>query len=119
MIVLSGGLFAWGLAAGRNGTQPGDKGGKAGPKGPNVLLIMVDTLRADYCDPYGADGLTPNLSSFAKEGVTFSRAYAQASWTRPSVATALSGRYPSSHQAVYKMDQLPDAVETVSEVEDD
>jgi arylsulfatase A-like enzyme len=77
---------------------------------------MVDTLRADHCDPYGADGLTPNLAAFAREGVTFSSAYAQASWTRPSVATALSGRYPSSHRAVHKMDQLPDAVETVSEV---
>jgi len=117
VIVLCGAMFAWALAAGRGEAHaPGKGGGKGGPKGPNVILVMVDTLRADYCDPYGAEGITPNLAAFAKESVTFSRAYAQASWTRPSVATALSGRYPSSHQAVYKMDQLPDAVETVSEV---
>lgn len=86
------------------------------PSGPNVVLIMVDTLRADYTDPYGAEGLTPNLLSFAKEGIVFERAYAQASWTRPSVATVLSGRFPSSHKAIYKMDTLPGEVETLSEV---
>ncbi|MFH1434266.1 MAG: sulfatase [Pseudomonadota bacterium] len=113
--VLGGALLA---LSGGGGGGGGDGGGKkpAELKGPNVILIMVDTLRADCTDPYGADGVTPNMKQFAKESVTFDRAYAQASWTRPSVATVLSGRYPSSHRAVYKMDQLPPAVETVSEV---
>jgi len=116
VLVICAAMFARALMGGKSGAEAGDpaEGGK-GPKGPNVLLIMVDTLRADCCDPYGAGGLTPNLASFAGESVTFKRAYAQASWTRPSVATVLSGRYPSSHKAIFKMDQLPDAVETVGE----
>ena len=114
--VLGGALFALGVGGGEAGQSASGGGKPAAPKGPNVLLIMVDTLRADYTDPYGAEGVTPNLKKLAKESVTFKRAYAQASWTRPSVATVLSGRYPSSHKAIYKMDQLPPAVETISEV---
>ena len=115
VVVAGGALLALGGAGGDDGGHARE-GKEAALKGPNVILLMVDTLRADYTDPYGADGLTPNMKELAAESVTFKRAYAQASWTRPSVATVLSGRYPSSHRAVYKMDQLPPAVETVSEV---
>ena len=90
----------------------------AAPAGaPSVLLIMVDTLRADHLSAYGyGAGRTPNIDSLAADGVRFAHTFAQASWTRPSVATILTGLYPSSHGAVHKADMLPDRVDTVAEV---
>jgi arylsulfatase A-like enzyme/uncharacterized membrane protein YbhN (UPF0104 family) len=84
---------------------------------PNILLVMNDTHRADYAGIYGnRENLTPNLDSFAKDAVVFTHAFAQASWTRPSVATILTGRYPSSHTATAKNSILPDEVTTLAEV---
>jgi arylsulfatase A-like enzyme len=84
---------------------------------PNVLLVMNDTHRADYVGAYGgAENLTPNLDALAQDGVVFSNAFAQASWTRPSVSTLLTGRYPSSHTATLKGSILPDEVTTLAEV---
>jgi arylsulfatase A-like enzyme len=89
---------------------------RAGPgtRGPDIVLVMVDTLRHDVTDP-GQGGLTPNLARLASRGVTFDNARAHSSWTRPSVATVLSGRYPSSHGAMFKTEALPDEVDTIAE----
>lgn len=87
------------------------------PKGPSVLLVMVDTLRADHLSCYGyTRSQTPAIDALAADGARFARAYAQASWTRPSVATILTSLYPSSHGAVHKSDVLPDDVVTLPEV---
>jgi arylsulfatase A-like enzyme len=89
----------------------------AAPKGPNVILILVDTLRADHLSCYGAKtNRTPVIDGLAADGTRFARAYSQASWTRPSVATIFSSLYPSSHRAIHKADALPDAVVTLAEV---
>ena len=67
---------------------------------PNVLFILVDTLRADRLGCYGnLNGLTPVMDSVAAEGVLFERGIAQAPWTLPSVASLFSGVYPSVHGA--------------------
>jgi len=110
---------AWTLAVGR--WEPGPIIGGGGPSregvtGPNVVLVMVDTLRADRLSAYGyADGKTPHIDALAADGTRFAKNFAQASWTRPSVATILTGLYPSSHGAVHKADLLPDRVDTVAE----
>ncbi len=66
----------------------------AGP--PNLLLVSLDTLRADRLGVYGnADGLSPNLDAFAAEGVTFTSAYSQSTVTGPSHASVFTSRYPS------------------------
>lgn len=84
---------------------------------PNIVLVMVDTVRADHLSMYGAEEETsPNLAAFSQESVLFEHASAQASWTRPSVATILTGRYASSHSTMDKEDALPDEVETLAEV---
>jgi arylsulfatase A-like enzyme len=89
----------------------------APPKGPNVILILADTLRADHLSCYGAKtNRTPVIDGLAADGTRFAHAYAQASWTRPSVATIFSSLYPSSHRAIHKADALPDAVVTLAEV---
>jgi len=84
---------------------------------PNVLLVMVDTLRADRLGAYGhADAKTPSIDGLATDGVRYAHTFSQASWTRPSVATILTGLYPSSHGAVHKSDILPNRVDTVAEL---
>ncbi|MGH9498736.1 MAG: sulfatase-like hydrolase/transferase [Terriglobales bacterium] len=66
---------------------------------PNVLLITVDTTRADRMGFLGCTrGLTPNLDALAKQGVVFERAYSQYPLTVPSHATILSGTYPQFHR---------------------
>ncbi|MBI2893158.1 MAG: sulfatase [Deltaproteobacteria bacterium] len=92
------------------------RGRRARPELPNVVLIVVDTLRADHVGAYGyRGGTTPRLDSFARDAVVFQNAFAQASWTRPSFASILTGRYPSSHRTIYKPDSLPDEVTTLAE----
>jgi hypothetical protein len=84
---------------------------------PNVILVMVDTLRADHLGAYGyASAKTPSIDGLAADGVRAAHTFSQASWTRPSVATILTGLYPSSHGAVHKADILPDRVDTLAEV---
>lgn len=84
---------------------------------PNIILIMCDTLRADHLSSYGySANKTPRIDGLAAEGIRFAHTFAQASWTRPSVATILTGLYPSSHNAVHKADLLPDSVLTIAEM---
>jgi arylsulfatase A-like enzyme len=67
---------------------------------PNVLLVLIDTLRADKLGCYGSDlGLSPNIDRFAAEGSLFERAFAHAPWTLPSVSSLLTATYPGRHGA--------------------
>ncbi len=62
----------------------------------SIVLVSMDTLRADRLGAYGgARGLTPNLDHFAKEAVLFEHAYSQATTTAPSHASLFTGLYPS------------------------
>ena len=65
------------------------------PDSPNVLLIVLDTVRADHLSLYGYDRpTTPNLERFAKLGIRFDQARATAPWTLPSHASMFTGRWP-------------------------
>jgi arylsulfatase len=65
---------------------------------PNILVVLVDALRADHLSGYGYDRPTsPFLDKFTEGGVTFTRAYAQASHTKLSVASLMTGLNPPSH----------------------
>ena len=85
-------------------------------KGPNVLLIMADTLRADHLTPYfaGSPAKTPNVRAFAEEGTVFLQSFSHASWTRPSFATLFTGLYPSEHQTMGKASMLPGHLESLA-----
>src|SRR5262245_6693688 len=63
----------------------------------NVLLISIDTLRADALGSYGGRATTPNLDRLAARGARFTFAHAQAVVTRTSHASLLTGRYPYEH----------------------
>jgi arylsulfatase A-like enzyme len=66
----------------------------------NVVIISIDTLRADHVGSYGySKPTTPNLDRFAEENVRFARAYATSPWTLPSHASIFTGVYPAVHGA--------------------
>lgn len=66
---------------------------------PNIVLVVIDTLRADHLSTYGYDRATsPNLDRLAARGTVFSRAYAQSGWTLASMATLMTGLYPHQHR---------------------
>ena len=77
------------------------------PPPPNILLYVVDTLRYDAVHANGNDAVqTPAMDRIAQEGLRFARAYAAASWTRPSMGSLLTGVYPSTHGAIGRQDAL-------------
>ncbi len=86
-------------------------------KHPNILLFLIDTLRADRVGAYGSTrGLTPRIDALARQGIVFERTTAASSWTRPSTATILTGLPPSVHGANRLDRRLPPAVRTLAEV---
>ena len=92
--------------------------GRGSPAGPNVVLITVDTLRADHLGCYGYERPTsPFLDSVAAEGTIFADACASAAWTKPATGTILTGLYPSRHGALYHGSrlQLPEGHRTLAE----
>src|SRR5213594_2877321 len=61
----------------------------------NVILITIDTVRADHTGPYGATSVhTPTLDALARDGIVFERVIAQVPLTWPSHAVILTGTYP-------------------------
>ena len=67
---------------------------------PNVILLVLDTQRADHLSSYGySRETTPNLDRLAAEGALFERAYSPSSWTLPSHASMFVGRALHDHQA--------------------
>jgi arylsulfatase A-like enzyme len=66
----------------------------------NLVLVTVDTLRPDHLGYAGyARPTSPNIDRLAESSVVFTRAYSQAGWTLPSMATILTGRHPKDHKA--------------------
>jgi arylsulfatase A-like enzyme len=85
---------------------------------PNVLFIVVDTLRADHLPDYGYDRDTMGaLAAFTKEATRFERCYAPSSWTLPSTASIVTGLLPARHGALHgnedRSDRIPESVPTL------
>ncbi|HEV2853690.1 MAG TPA: sulfatase [Thermoanaerobaculia bacterium] len=78
----------------------------------NVVVYLVDTLRADHLGCYGyGKPVSPRIDAFAREAALFRHAVAQAPWTRPAVATILTGLLPRTHGVNRKKHALaPEAV---------
>jgi arylsulfatase A-like enzyme len=93
---------------------------------PHIVFILVDTLRLDHTSIGGYDrDTTPGLQAIAKEGLRFEHHFANAPWTKPSVATILTGLSPGAHGAqwgqktiadTHKVDLLAEGFETFPEV---
>ena len=70
-------------------------------RGVNVVLIVVDALRADHLGAYGYSRATsPHIDAWARRGTLFRSAVAQANWTLPSLASIMTSLYPSVHGAL-------------------
>jgi arylsulfatase A-like enzyme len=84
---------------------------------PSVLFVVCDTLRADHTTigGYGRD-TTPNLARFAGDALVFDEARASSPWTKPSMATMLTGLPPGVHRTERFLDRLSEAATTVPEV---
>jgi len=68
---------------------------------PNIILILIDALRADRLGVYGHTGrCSPAIDAFAAQGTVCERTLAQAPWTQPSMATLFSSCYPSVHKVL-------------------
>lgn len=105
-----------GAVAGSSAEAAPTRQARADPSRPNVVLIVADTLRADSVVERARQAPDGGLARLRADGISFERAHAQASWTRPSVASILTSLYPSSHGAVHKMDFLSNRVQTLAEV---
>jgi arylsulfatase A-like enzyme len=90
--------------------------GRPKPQPPNVILISLDTFRADRMSAYGATGgLTPSLDALAGQGTVFRHAVVSAGTTFPSHASMLTGLYPRRHAVRSNLARLPDDVPTLAE----
>lgn len=89
------GHWIWGLLALSLGCTPT-------PKPDNLLLLTLDTLRADYLGVYGAaEDSSPHIDALAATGLRFGQAYTTAPLTGPAHASILTGRYPSEHGVLF------------------
>lgn len=98
--------------------QPADSLGRAGERSvDSVILISIDSLRADRLGCYGNPRDTsPTLDRLAREGVRFDNAVSTTSWTLPSHMSLLTGRDVLSHGVIAETDQLPAGIPTLAQV---
>jgi arylsulfatase A-like enzyme len=117
-LVALAGLFSAAPAPGASPAAPVLPPPVAGaPARPDVVLLLVDTLRADALGVHGAPAdATPRLDAFAKDAVVFDQHVTSAAWTRASTASLLTSLSPSSHACERKDSALPDMVVTLAEV---
>ena len=79
-------------------TEPGVPAELPAATGPNLVLWLVDTLRADHLACYGYERATsPRLDALAAVGVLFEELHSQANWTQPSMASLLTARWPDRY----------------------
>ncbi len=87
LVVLSAVVIGWGRVA---EVESRDR--------PNVIVVLIDVLRADHLGTYGYERDTsPNIDRFARDAVVFDQAVAQSTFTKTSVASILTGLYPHRH----------------------
>lgn len=96
-----------------------DSPGFAGARGevPDIVLITVDTLRADALESYGSTRTeTPHSSLLAAEGIVFENAYTDTTWTLPAIASLLTGQEPPQHGVRNWTNRLAEDRETLAEL---
>jgi cytochrome c-type biogenesis protein CcmH/NrfG len=118
-------FVGWWMSGGRHGAT-GSAGGTLAHKVPgtlpapgarNLLLVTIDSLRADRVGAYGhAAARTPAFDAVAAAGTRFARAYAAAPLTLPSHASLLTGRYPPAHRSRHDGLRLKEGIPSLSSV---
>lgn len=88
-----------------------------GPGNYNVVIICLDTLRADHLGCYGYfRNTSPHIDRLAKDGILFKWAFAQSNFTLPSIASLFTSKYMHSHKVDTIEKHLPDSEITIAEV---
>ena len=83
---------------------------------PNIILILVDTLRADHLSCYGYSRRTsPHLDAFAEDATLYTAAISPGAWTPPSHASIFTGTYPSCHGVDRMHPYLDSSLQTLPE----
>jgi len=86
----------------------------------NIILILIDTLRADHVGCYGYDRpVTPRIDALSRSSLLYTHVYAPSSWTKTSVASLMTGVYPYRHNVFYEYgdySMLPESSTTIAEV---
>jgi len=82
---------------------------------PDVVVLLIDALRADVLRVFGGPIATPRLDRLAREGTRFTAAWSTSSWTRPATASLFTGHYPSTHRAEGRNNALPEPAFTLAE----
>lgn len=84
---------------------------------PNIILIVMDTARADHLSSYGYHRNTsPNMDKIAEQGVLFENAFSAAIWSPPSHASIFTGKYPSYHKTLGRNTYLAKVNTTLAEI---
>ena len=115
------GAAALALLAAAGSAAPGPRASagarrSVGARRPNLLLIVVDTLRADHLSAYGYSRPTsPHLDALAAQGTLYETAISAAPWTLPSHASLFTGLYPHQHHATSQQWRLADSFDTLAE----
>lgn len=117
-LILSGVLLHAPFASGETAADEPSKESVVAPrKRLNVLLVTIDTQRADSFGIYGnAGGHTPNIDRLAQRSVVFERATSPVGTTFPSHASLLTGLYPRRHGVRYNGDALDEEMVTLAEI---
>jgi arylsulfatase A-like enzyme len=103
--------------AGRSRPDRDTSPGRPFPQPFNILIYLVDCLRPDHLPFHGYPRNTaPHMAEFVKDSVLFSQAYAQSSWTRPSVGVLFTGLYPFQHLAIDLKSGLAREHRTLAEI---
>ena len=90
---------------------------KPRPEGINVVLVSIDTLRADHLGCYGyARETSPHLDAMAAESTLFLNAYAPSPWTLPSHVSLFTGLEPHNHQVYSSDERMSPSLETLADV---
>lgn len=93
-----------------------DSASRVNSAAPNVVLICIDTLRADHLGVYGySRNTSPRIDAFAAGARVFERAYAPTPFTSPSVVSMLTGLYPQRHRVRLLWQPITDEVVTVAD----
>ncbi len=118
LVLVMGTGLALGIGYGPDRTPPAGSIASGLGDRPNIILIMVDTLRADYLPCYGDEQVSaPHICSLGEaDGGIVLDGYSHASWTKPATASLLSSLVPTTHNAMSKPSRLSDEVDLVSEV---
>jgi len=113
-LVLIVGANGWALVAHRGAAEHAR--GAQQPLPFNIVVVLIDTLRADHLGAYGYSRPTsPHFDALARESVVFDRTVAQAAWTKPSVASLMTGHFVHHHGVVSSRDALGSEQKTMAE----